>query len=95
MNYKYCLFQPDVMVLNDIIEQAAGRHSRASDHGGKFCFSVTQTTTAVHSIFLSPSLKSWKEYNLFIKIGGCHSSENIHITHIFYCICLMYIHINK
>lgn len=23
------------MVLNDIIEQAAGRHSRASDHGGK------------------------------------------------------------
>lgn len=29
------LFQLDVMVLNDIIEQAAGRHSRASDHGGK------------------------------------------------------------
>lgn len=26
----------DVMVLNDIIEQAAGRHSRASDHGGMF-----------------------------------------------------------
>ena len=26
----------DVMVLNDIIEQAAGRHSRASDRGGKF-----------------------------------------------------------
>jgi hypothetical protein len=25
----------DVMVLNDIIEQAAGRHSRASDHGGE------------------------------------------------------------
>lgn len=25
----------DVMVLNDIIEQAAGRQSRASDHGGK------------------------------------------------------------
>lgn len=25
----------DVMVLNDIIEQAAGRHSRASDRGGK------------------------------------------------------------
>lgn len=24
------------MVLNDIIEQAAGRQSRASDHGGKF-----------------------------------------------------------
>lgn len=24
------------MVLNDIIEQAAGRHSRASDHGGMF-----------------------------------------------------------
>lgn len=24
------------MVLNDIIEQAAGRHSRASDHGGEF-----------------------------------------------------------
>lgn len=24
----------DVMVLNDIIEQAAGRHSRASDRGG-------------------------------------------------------------
>lgn len=26
----------DVMVLNDIIEQAAGRQSRASDHGGKY-----------------------------------------------------------
>lgn len=26
----------DVMVLNDIIEQAAGRQSGASDHGGKF-----------------------------------------------------------
>lgn len=25
----------DVMVLNDIIEQAAGRQSGASDHGGK------------------------------------------------------------
>lgn len=25
----------DVMVLNDIIEQAAGRHSQTSDHGGK------------------------------------------------------------
>lgn len=25
----------DVMVLNDIIEQAAGRHSRASEHGGE------------------------------------------------------------
>lgn len=24
------------MVLNDIIEQAAGRHSGASEHGGKF-----------------------------------------------------------
>lgn len=26
----------DVMVLNDIIEQAAGRQSHASDHGGNF-----------------------------------------------------------
>lgn len=26
----------DVMVLNDIIEQAAGRQSRADDHGGKY-----------------------------------------------------------
>lgn len=26
----------DVMVLNDIIEQAAGRQSRDSDHGGKY-----------------------------------------------------------
>lgn len=25
----------DVMVLNDIIEQAAGRQSETSDHGGK------------------------------------------------------------
>ena len=25
----------DVMVLNDIIEQAAGRHSRGSEHGGE------------------------------------------------------------
>ena len=29
------------MVLNDIIEQAAGRHSRASDRGGKFYFLIT------------------------------------------------------
>lgn len=28
-------FSADVMVLNDIIEQAAGRHSRASERGGK------------------------------------------------------------
>lgn len=28
----------DVMVLNDIIEQAAGRQSHASDHGGNFLF---------------------------------------------------------
>lgn len=26
------------MVLNDIIEQAAGRHSGASEHGGKSFF---------------------------------------------------------
>lgn len=25
------------MVLNDIIEQAAGRHSRASNHEGEIC----------------------------------------------------------
>lgn len=38
INYKFIVAAqtPDVMVLNDIIEQAAGRHSRASDHGGKF-----------------------------------------------------------
>lgn len=30
------LLLSDVMVLNDIIEQAAGRHSRASDRGGKW-----------------------------------------------------------
>lgn len=34
--YLYWLLSLDVMVLNDIIEQAAGRHSRASDRGGKF-----------------------------------------------------------
>lgn len=28
----------DVMVLNDIIEQAAGRQSRASEHGGEQSF---------------------------------------------------------
>lgn len=27
-------FRTDVMVLNDIIEQAAGRQSHQSDHGG-------------------------------------------------------------
>lgn len=32
---KYVIQIADVMVLNDIIEQAAGRHSRASDRGGK------------------------------------------------------------
>lgn len=32
MNFNFL----DVMVLNDIIEQAAGRHSRASEHGGKY-----------------------------------------------------------
>lgn len=33
--YFWLLISVDVMVLNDIIEQAAGRHSRASDRGGK------------------------------------------------------------
>lgn len=31
---RFRFFFSDVMVLNDIIEQAAGRHSRASDRGG-------------------------------------------------------------
>lgn len=31
-------FITDVMVLNDIIEQAAGRQSRASEHGGNNVF---------------------------------------------------------
>jgi len=35
MFYKFNLFLADVMVLNDIIEQAAGHQSQASDHGGK------------------------------------------------------------
>jgi hypothetical protein len=29
-------FFADVMVLNEIIEQAAGRQSRASEQGGKY-----------------------------------------------------------
>jgi hypothetical protein len=29
-------FSSDVMVLNEIIEQAAGRQSRASEQGGKY-----------------------------------------------------------
>lgn len=29
------------MVLNDIIEQAAGRHSRASDRGGIYFMNIT------------------------------------------------------
>lgn len=33
-------FVLDVMVLNDIIEQAAGRHSRASEHGGEKSFQI-------------------------------------------------------
>ena len=44
------------MVLNDIIEQAAGRHSRGSDHGGKenisqklFCFIIINGTD-LHNI---------------------------------------------
>lgn len=31
------------MVLNDIIEQAAGRQSRDSDHGGKYFFKRCKT----------------------------------------------------
>lgn len=40
------LLRPDVMVLNDIIEQAAGRHSRASDHGGKLSLKHRLLTAA-------------------------------------------------
>lgn len=39
INLSYIL---DVMVLNDIIEQAAGRHSRASDHGGELLRNSTR-----------------------------------------------------
>jgi hypothetical protein len=33
---ELCVLSSDVMVLNDIIEQAAGRQSRASEQGGKY-----------------------------------------------------------
>lgn len=43
----------DVMVLNDIIEQAAGRHSRASDHGGEICayFALEQKHFLLNDFF--------------------------------------------
>jgi hypothetical protein len=37
------------MVLNDIIEQAAGRHSRASEHGGKY--SAPTIKSYIYSIY--------------------------------------------
>lgn len=40
---RSAFFRADVMVLNDIIEQAAGRQSRASDHGGKYTHKQTQS----------------------------------------------------
>lgn len=57
-----CLFA-DVMVLNDIIEQAAGRQSRASDHGGMYYSTLLiSPSTQIHLICptcplsISPSL---------------------------------------
>jgi hypothetical protein len=34
--WQIVLFSSDVMVLNEIIEQAAGHQSRASEQGGKY-----------------------------------------------------------
>lgn len=47
------------MVLNDIIEQAAGRQSGASDHGGRFKYGYLSDTTHLNNIpylKLSPTL---------------------------------------
>lgn len=45
------------MVLNDIIEQAAGRHSQTSDHGGKYLYKYIygrpkSVANITHTIFL-------------------------------------------
>lgn len=57
----------DVMVLNDIIEQAAGRHSRASDHGGeksfRFCRDSCSLTINIDNFFTKCSV-----YSLFLLI---------------------------
>ncbi|EDS27197.1 voltage-gated sodium channel [Culex quinquefasciatus] len=44
----------DVMVLNDIIEQAAGRHSRASDHGGPLCVPLCSFVHFVNTAWFHP-----------------------------------------
>lgn len=50
------------MVLNDIIEQAAGRQSRTSDHGGKL--NVEQNS---NKKFLSKSSRcSRDEYDVYV-----------------------------
>lgn len=44
----------DVMVLNDIIEQAAGRQSHASDHGGNFYWKNLKKKVLLFFFFFSP-----------------------------------------
>lgn len=41
----------DVMVLNDIIEQAAGRQSRGSDQGGKYIIHFLFLNYFFHSFY--------------------------------------------
>lgn len=45
----------DVMVLNDIIEQAAGRQSGGSDHGGKRFYSITPSPLPCTCLSYTPS----------------------------------------
>jgi hypothetical protein len=40
----------DVMVLNDIIEQAAGRPGRTSEQGGKYSKRTSQCLTVIISV---------------------------------------------
>jgi hypothetical protein len=42
LTFSYIDFNLDVMVINDIIEQAAGRGSKASDRGGTIYSCVLQ-----------------------------------------------------
>lgn len=48
------------MVLNDIIEQAAGHHSRASDHGGM------QFSSSVFSLLIDFGFQKLKLMNAFV-----------------------------
>lgn len=62
----------DVMVLNDIIEQAAGRQSGASDHGGKrFYLIVSHSPAPLSNVYLHTIAMRFTSSNAQTIIDPC------------------------